>query len=165
MTVESSDERKIPMSPRELERRAKHTLAVLRHVEEVSGSVAATCRYYGISRQCYYVWRRRFNEEGVEGLNDRSCVPHHQPTKTDPEGNREDPLAPTAIPFRAAEDLDVPRPLSRRHHQPVRCLAHPAQARAQPATGLATLQTHADPVEALRETTPRPPTASGREIN
>ncbi|WP_327328053.1 hypothetical protein OG735_40160 [Streptomyces sp. NBC_01210] len=31
----------------------KHWLAVLRHVKEVSGSVAATCRYYGISRQCY----------------------------------------------------------------------------------------------------------------
>jgi hypothetical protein len=27
------------------------------------------------------------------------------------------------------------------------------------------LHTHADPVEALRETTPRPPTASGREIH
>jgi len=35
---------------RELERRAKHKLAVLRHAEEVSGSVAATCRYYGITR-------------------------------------------------------------------------------------------------------------------
>ena len=35
----------------QLERRANHKLAVLRHVEEVSGSVAATCRYYGISRQ------------------------------------------------------------------------------------------------------------------
>jgi len=35
---------------RQLERRANHKLAVLRHVEEVSGNVAATCRYYGISR-------------------------------------------------------------------------------------------------------------------
>ena len=35
---------------RGLERRAKHQLAVLRHVEEVSGSVAAVCRYYGITR-------------------------------------------------------------------------------------------------------------------
>lgn len=73
------------MSPRELERRAKHKLAVLRHVEEVSGNVSATCRYYGISRQCYYTWRRRFDEEGLDGLKDRSSVPHHQPTKTDPE--------------------------------------------------------------------------------
>jgi transposase-like protein len=35
-------------------------LAVLRHVEEVSGNVVATCRYYGISRQCYYGWLRRY---------------------------------------------------------------------------------------------------------
>lgn len=41
------------LTERDLSRRAKHRLAVLRHVEEVSGSVAATCRYYGISRQCY----------------------------------------------------------------------------------------------------------------
>ena len=29
----------------------KHRLAVLRHAEEVTGNVAMTCRYYGISRQ------------------------------------------------------------------------------------------------------------------
>jgi hypothetical protein len=44
------------MTERELERRAQRRLAVLRHVEEVSGNVAATYRYYGISRQCYYGW-------------------------------------------------------------------------------------------------------------
>ena len=44
------------MNERELERRANRRLAVLRHVEEVSFNVAATCRYYGISRQCYYGW-------------------------------------------------------------------------------------------------------------
>lgn len=71
-----------------------------------------------------------------KGLNDRSSVPHHQPTKTDPEVNREDPLASPAVSFRAAEDLDVPRPLPRRHHQPIGCLAHPAQARPQPTTGV-----------------------------
>ncbi|MFF1761791.1 helix-turn-helix domain-containing protein [Streptomyces sp. NPDC058266] len=49
------------MTERELSRRARHRLAVLRHVEEVSGSVAATCCYYGISRQCYYVWLRRYD--------------------------------------------------------------------------------------------------------
>ena len=58
------------MTDRELERRANRRLAVLRHVEEVSGNVAATCRYYGISRQCYY------------GLKDRSSRPHHSPRVT-----------------------------------------------------------------------------------
>ncbi|MFG2887926.1 helix-turn-helix domain-containing protein [Streptomyces sp. NPDC048248] len=64
---------------RDLSRRARHRLAVLRHVEEVSGSVAATCRYYGISRPCYYTWLRRYEAEGLDGLKDRSSAPHHTP--------------------------------------------------------------------------------------
>ncbi len=73
------------MSERELERRAKRKLAILRHVEEVSGNVAATCRYYGISRQCYYVWRRRYDADGAEGLRDRSSRPHASPKATQAE--------------------------------------------------------------------------------
>ena len=65
------------MTERELERRAQRRLAVLRHVEEVSGNVAATCRYYGISRECYYRWLRRYEADGLEGLKDRSHRPHH----------------------------------------------------------------------------------------
>lgn len=70
---------------RELERRAKHKLAVLRHAEEVGGSVAATCRYYGITRTCFYEWRKRYEGEGFEGLKDRSSVPHRSPNATSPE--------------------------------------------------------------------------------
>ena len=46
------------MDEREQQRKVRHRLAVLRHAEEVTGSVAATCRYYGITRQCFYKWRR-----------------------------------------------------------------------------------------------------------
>jgi transposase len=60
------------MTEAELERRARRRLAVLGHVEEVSGNVAATCGYYGISRQCYYSWLRRYEAGGLEGLKDRS---------------------------------------------------------------------------------------------
>jgi len=67
---------------RELERRANRRLSILRHAEEVSGSVAATCRYYGISRNCFYRWRRRYEAEGFEGLKDRSSQPHHSPNAT-----------------------------------------------------------------------------------
>jgi transposase len=70
------------MTERELARRARHRLAVLRHAEEVSGNVAATCRYYGISRQCFYTWRRRYEAEGLDGLKDRSSAPHHTPRAT-----------------------------------------------------------------------------------
>jgi hypothetical protein len=42
------------MTERELRRCARHKLAVPKHVEEISGSVSATCRWQGISRNCYY---------------------------------------------------------------------------------------------------------------
>jgi len=70
------------MDDREQQRKIRHRLAVLRHAEEVSGNVAAACRYCGISRQCFYNWRRRYDEES---LRDGSSRPHHSPTVTDPE--------------------------------------------------------------------------------
>jgi transposase InsO family protein len=57
-------------------------LAILRHAEEITGNVARTCRYYGISRQLFYVWKRRFEAEGVDGLRDRSRRPKHSPNAT-----------------------------------------------------------------------------------
>ncbi|MGW6865138.1 helix-turn-helix domain-containing protein [Streptomyces sp. NPDC054901] len=58
-------------------------MAVLRHAEEVTGNVALTCRYYGISRTCFYKWQRRYQDEGLEGLRDRSSKPHHCPHATE----------------------------------------------------------------------------------
>jgi hypothetical protein len=62
-------------SEKELIRRANRRLAVLQHAEEVSGNVAATCRYYGISRNVFYRWKRRYEDEGLGGLKDRSSAP------------------------------------------------------------------------------------------
>ena len=39
------------MTEREQRRLVNHRLAVLQHAEEVTGNVAQTCRYYGISRR------------------------------------------------------------------------------------------------------------------
>ena len=72
-------------SERELQRRARHRLAILEHAEEVTGSVAATWRCSGISRQVFYQWKRRFEDEGLEGLRDRSDRPHHSPRATEVE--------------------------------------------------------------------------------
>ena len=64
------------MNAQELQRQAKHRLAILRHREEVSGCVAATCRYYRISRTRFSKWRRRYDEDGLDGLRDRSRHDH-----------------------------------------------------------------------------------------
>ena len=73
------------MTERELSRAAARRLAILRHVEEVTGNVAQTCRYFGISRQLYYTWARRYEESGVEGLRPRSRRPHTSPNATSGE--------------------------------------------------------------------------------
>ena len=66
------------MDDREQQRKVRHRLAVLRHAEEVTGSVAATCRYYGISRPTFYKWLHRYEDHGEEGLRDRSSAPFHR---------------------------------------------------------------------------------------
>ena len=73
------------MDEREQQRKVRHRLAVLRHAEEVTGNISATCRYYGISRPTFYEWQDRFEEHGEEGLRDRSHRPHHSPNATDVE--------------------------------------------------------------------------------
>ena len=70
---------------RELEPRAKHRLEILTHAEEVSRSIAATCRYFGINRNVFYRWQRRYEEFGFDSLKDRSKRPHHSPDATEAE--------------------------------------------------------------------------------
>ena len=60
------------MDEREQQGKVRHRLSVLRHADEVTGNVAATCRYYGISRPTFYKWLRQYEEFGDEGLKDRS---------------------------------------------------------------------------------------------
>jgi transposase InsO family protein len=47
--------------------------------------VAATCRYFGISRPTFYKWLRQYEEFGEEGLRDRSSRPRTCPHQTDAE--------------------------------------------------------------------------------
>jgi transposase-like protein len=70
------------MTERVLARGAARRLAIIRHAQEVTGNVSATCRYYGITRQTFYVWLRRYEEHGLEGLRERSRRPHVSPNAT-----------------------------------------------------------------------------------
>lgn len=73
------------MTEHEQRRLVNHRLGVLEHAAEVTGNVSQTCRYYGISRPTFYKWLRRFEEQGLEGLRDRSSRPHRSPNATDAE--------------------------------------------------------------------------------
>ncbi|MER7894467.1 helix-turn-helix domain-containing protein [Micromonospora sp. NPDC094482] len=82
LTLRLSDRWRLhaPSLDQQQDRQARRRLAILRHAEEVSGNLAQTCRYYGISRTRLSVWQRRYQEEGLAGLRDRSRRPHHSPT-------------------------------------------------------------------------------------
>jgi hypothetical protein len=59
------------MTERELARSAARCLAIIRHVGEVTGNVAKTCRYYGISRQAYFA-----QERGLRGGRFTAVLDH-----------------------------------------------------------------------------------------
>ena len=73
------------MTEREASKNAARRLAIIRHAEEVTGNVSQTCRYFGITRQTFYIRLRRFEEKGLEGLRDKSSRPHVSPNATNAE--------------------------------------------------------------------------------
>ncbi len=67
------------VTDKELDPNAARRLAIIKHAEEVTENVALTCRYYRISRQVFYRWLRRYQEDGLAGLRDRSRRSAHCP--------------------------------------------------------------------------------------
>lgn len=55
---------------------------VLQQAGESSRNVAPTCRHFGISRQAFYKWKKRFDAQGTAGLRDRPRRPHRSPRAT-----------------------------------------------------------------------------------
>jgi transposase InsO family protein len=66
----------------ELSRMGKQRLKWLDYYQAHGENAALTCRYYGISRQTFYRWKRRYNPRDLTTLEERSHRPHQvrQPT-------------------------------------------------------------------------------------
>src|SRR5579859_6382229 len=56
---------------------------VARHLE-ADVSMAALCREFGISREVGYKWVRRYRDQGLDGLRERSRAPKSCPHKLSP---------------------------------------------------------------------------------
>lgn len=54
---------------------------VLFEPQRTGETVADVCRRYGISRDTYYRYRRRYLAEGIEGLEDRPRKPKTSPAQ------------------------------------------------------------------------------------
>jgi putative transposase len=59
-----------------LSRKARQRLKVIRWYEEHGHNARLTCRHFGTSPSTFYHWLHRYQEEGVQGLEDRSRRPH-----------------------------------------------------------------------------------------
>jgi transposase InsO family protein len=73
------------MTKAELARARGWRLRVLLEAGKGSRNVARTCRHFGISRQAFYRWKRRYEAQGDAGLWDKARRPHRSPRATPPE--------------------------------------------------------------------------------
>jgi transposase InsO family protein len=67
------------------ESKVEQRLRFVTKVRQEGYTVAEACREFGISRPTGYKWLERYEEEGLEGLEDRSRAPETIPHKTDEE--------------------------------------------------------------------------------
>jgi transposase InsO family protein len=54
----------------------RRKLKILNHVTE-SGNISKTCRYFGISREIFYRWKRAYEKKGEEGLINNKPYPEN----------------------------------------------------------------------------------------
>ena len=73
------------MTKAERTRRWAWRLKVLQYALNGQQTVAKTCRHFGVSRQAFYRWKRRYDAHGEPGLWDRARTPRRSPRATGPE--------------------------------------------------------------------------------
>ena len=66
------------------QREIRRKLRILEHADKI-GSVAVTCRYFGIGRSSFYRWRDAYRRNGVEGLVNARPVARNHPNRTPDE--------------------------------------------------------------------------------
>ncbi len=68
------------------ERDIKRKLRVLKYAKEV-GNISKACRYFGVSREGFYKWKRAYEEFGEPGLVNRKpgVTSENHPFRTSPE--------------------------------------------------------------------------------
>jgi transposase-like protein len=66
------------------EREVNRKLRILNHANQ-SGNIARTCRYFGIPRSLFYVWRKAYRKHGDDGLKRKKPIPRTHPNQTPDE--------------------------------------------------------------------------------
>jgi hypothetical protein len=99
-----------PLLPREVRRR----LAIIQHAEEVTGNVAMTCRYTGLSTGLLPVVAPLPGAGRPRVAGGVSWRPRHSPNATHVDVVGKNSLSTPELPFRAGQDRNVSQAVSRR---------------------------------------------------
>ena len=63
------------------ERDIARKLRALNYADQI-GNVSKTCRYFGISRDTFYRWKRDYHQNGEQGLINSKPCPHNPKLRT-----------------------------------------------------------------------------------
>lgn len=151
------------MDDREEQRKIRHRLAVLGHVEEVSGNVAATCRWVGISRTVLCRWKTGSTSWVPRGWGIAARGPVTQPDCRQGRGGQADRGSAPALPLRPRTHRDVPQVLPRRRDLPLGGVQGWPPAGSGPAAGEPALAAPHPAPEAVRPAAPGASSADRRE--
>lgn len=66
------------------EKLARKRMSVL-ELAQALGNVSEACRRSGMDRTSFYAWKKRFEEQGLEGLKDLPPIHHEHPLEKSPE--------------------------------------------------------------------------------
>ena len=66
------------------QREIRRKRRILEHAQ-TTGNIIRTCRYFGVSRSTFYLWRGAFQTHGEQGLIRKKPIPHRMPNQTPPE--------------------------------------------------------------------------------
>ena len=94
------------------EREIRSKKRTLEHANR-SGTMRRTCRYFGMPRSLFYLWRNAFRERGDEGLLRRKRAPGRRWNQTPDEVVKEGSRRPPDLPPRPEADILVPGALPR----------------------------------------------------
>lgn len=63
------------------QRDIKRKLKVLKHAADI-GHISKACRYFGISRASFYLWKKAYEQQGEAGLINSKPCPANIPSRT-----------------------------------------------------------------------------------
>ena len=106
---------------------------VLEHAARI-GTVRKTCRYFGVARSGFYVWKKAYETHGDEGLVNQKPCPYTPRAPHAPRHRRDGPSSPPPVSPRPHPHRLVSRALSRHHDFESRGLPHPPAPRPESLT-------------------------------